>query len=81
MTILHLFLALHDDQVLYPLYAEDEEQANQVTRDWIESSSPGRGRYTIMSCPGGYGVWGSHVFERFTLPGTLYLEHTREERH
>ncbi|HLZ58432.1 MAG TPA: hypothetical protein VKR06_15955 [Ktedonosporobacter sp.] len=79
--ILHLFLALHENQFLYPLYAEDEEHANQIVRNWIESTNPLRCRYSVMPCPGGYGVWGSHVFERFTLPGTLHLERTQEEQH
>ncbi|HLZ55484.1 MAG TPA: hypothetical protein VKR06_00940 [Ktedonosporobacter sp.] len=80
MNILHLFLIFMDSNYEpYPLYAENEDNAIHIARTWIESTSPRRRKYAIIPCPGGYVAIGSHAFENFTLPGTLYL--TEKEKY
>lgn len=71
--MLTLFLVIMENQTVYPLYAENEQDARGITQTWIETTCHQKRAYTVLPCPQSYPVRGSHSFENFSLPGTLPL--------
>jgi hypothetical protein len=69
--MLTLFLVIMENQTVYPLYAENEQDARGMTQTWIETTCHQKRAYTLLPCPQGHPVRGSHSFENVLLPGTL----------